>query len=852
MLVPLLAALALQVPIGPSSATSSDSVALARARDHGDSARVLRRIARRVPVTAEHERTAFRDPLARELLLAARAARVRQDSTLTSYDATAYQRLSVGMGFRQIGRDRLFLRSETATRVRWSRDVGAWVDVIGRRAVFPMVREAEGEMDMDDAAPLPYYPGRETLWIGTGMVKADVDPTEFVHPLARGSEAYYHYATGDSLRLELGNGRSVRLRELRITARKPEWNLVVGSFWFDVASGQLVRAAYRISVPMDIWKVATTEDPQAMDDVPALVKPMITPMVANVDAITVEYGLFNGFWMPRLQALDASARVSFMRVPVRLEERFKYANVNALDTTLSPINLSERRRRRYGTLSVAVRDSLHAADSAARADANDIRDDMEVSVGFRLGSSDRSNDAQRDSIREEIRERVREMRELPRPERDSAVARYRRDLAGGMRDSLRQALLASRRLRKLQCDTSAYRVSTFTRFDGAVKIAQRVPCDESTLATSPELPPSIYEAGEELFGTRERDELVKALGLGLQAGWGPRRPQLHYGLADGVFRYNRVEGLSLGIGADMALGMGYTAHGKARYALASGRPFAEIGFSRSNGRRTISVTGFRRLAVADDWGSPLSFGGALASMLYARDEGFYYHALGGEIIWQHGLTGALQWRAFAERQTSAPVATRWSLFGGAHDSRFPGSFLAAESDFAGVEARARRTFGLDPDRLRLSTDIRAELATARDDRYARIAADLDFTRPITRSLSAHLGAYGGTSIGALTAQRMWRLGGLQTVRGQLAGTHVGDAFWLAHLELGTRSTGLKPVLFYDAGWAGERSTFARSNKPISGAGVGFSALDGLLRFDLARGIYPGRKLRADFYVEARF
>ena len=708
MIAILLAALAIQVQVGGASTVQADSISLSKARDKGDSASVLRRIARRVPVTEAHLRTAFRDTLARNLVLHARAARVNQDSTLKSYDATAYQRLSVGMGFRQIGRDRLLLRSETATRVRWSRDVGAWVDVLGRRSVFPMIKEAEGGVDMDDAAPLPYYPGREALWVGGGdMVKADVDPTEFIHPIARGAEAYYHYATGDSLRLELGNQKFVRLRELRVTARKPQWNLIVGSFWFDVTSGQLVRAAYRMSVQMDIWEVAKADDPTSMDDVPMLVKPMITPMVATIDAITVEYGLFNGIWMPRLQAIDASGRVSFMRVPVRLEQRFKYASVNALDTTLSPIVVSERRRRRYDSLSVAARDSALAADSVARANADEVGEAMEVNIGLSLGArSSKASKAQRDSLREEIRERVREMRDLPPAEKDSMLARYRRARDHGNKDSLRLALLDSRRVRRVQCDTSAWRVSTHTRFDGAVKVAQRTPCDESKLATSPELPGSIYEAGEELFGERERDELVKALGLGLQAGWGPQRPRFHYGLADGVFRYNRVEGLSLGVSADMALGLGYTAHSNVRYAFASERPFAELGFNRSNGRTTIGVNAYRRLAVSDDWGSPLSFGSSLAAALYGRDEGFYYQTLGGEVLWQRGTTGAFRWRAFAERQRSAPVVTERSLFGGAHDSRVIPNLAANESDFIGLATSGRKSYGLDPDRLRLTMDLR--------------------------------------------------------------------------------------------------------------------------------------------------
>src|SRR5689334_17466016 len=98
---------------------------------------------KRIPVTPELEATAFRDPAARTLLLAAREARMRQDSALLAYDATAYQRISAGLGFRAFGRDRLLFRSENVSRVRWSRDNGTWIDLKGARTAIPMVKDAD-------------------------------------------------------------------------------------------------------------------------------------------------------------------------------------------------------------------------------------------------------------------------------------------------------------------------------------------------------------------------------------------------------------------------------------------------------------------------------------------------------------------------------------------------------------------------------------------------------------------------------------------------------------------------------------------------------------------------------------
>src|ERR1051326_9507616 len=121
--------------------------------------------------------------------------------------------------------------------------------------------------------------------------------------------------------------------------------------WFDTKSGQLVRAAYLFSVPVDIWAVATEDDPKSMDDVPIWVKPMITPMKAEVSAIAVEYGLHEGrFWLPRLRLAEGSAQVSFMHVPFKMEESFKYASVNGKDS-LPPIKIAETPARSSTRLS---------------------------------------------------------------------------------------------------------------------------------------------------------------------------------------------------------------------------------------------------------------------------------------------------------------------------------------------------------------------------------------------------------------------------------------------------------------------------------------------------------------------
>lgn len=772
MILPALAlALQTSVTIGPGDRISEP-----------DS---LRRAPRRIAVTDEMRRTAFKDAGARELLLKARSARMTQDSLLVSYDAKSYQRISVGMGLRAIARERLAFRMENATRVRWHKDAGARVEVLGSRAAVPIA--GQGEMpargaDMAEMIAIPYYPGKEQLWVGGGLAKAEVDERELVHPIAEGSEAYYTFATGDSIIMTLPDGKRITLRELRITAREPKWNVTVGSFWFETGSAHLVRAVYRLSTPMDIWAEASREEPEDMDEVPVWVRPLITPMTADITAISVEYGLYNQrFWLPKVAGMEGHARVSFMRIPLKWEERYTYEAVNGLDS-LPVVKVAEV------TTTQEYRDSL-----------------------FKAGV---------DTV------------EARKMARSYALAQ--------------DSLVRNRRIET--CKTNTTYTVTRMRSEGALATALEFPCDSTRLTRSADLPASIYDDGEELFGVNERDELIKSLTFGLQPGWGPQPPKVEYGLS--YTRFNRIEGFSTGGALKHTLGDGYTAELGLRGSFADKQVNGDLTVMRSNGRRNLRGTAYRRLAVSSDFGDPLSFGASVATLLYARDEGFYHRAWGAEVAGEPTQPGGFSWRLFGEQQFNASVENDWSLFGGANDDRYIGNVGAVKGWYYGGGARWRTARGLDPNGWRLATDLRAEAATGEGD-YVRGLFETTVSRGLG-PLTASLTGAAGSSTGELPAQRHFFLGGLQTVRGQTAGTGFGEAFWMSRLELGGTHAGVRPVVFGDLGWAGPRDGWSDIVRPMSGVGVGASFLDGMIRVDLARGMHPRWQTRLDLYLEARF
>ena len=771
------------------------------ARAHMDNDRErVRRPVKRIPVTPALMASAFADEQARSLVLRARAAQYHVDSSLRAYDAKAYQRFSMGLGLRIAGRERLFMRAEQSQHILWDRDRGALVHVTGARWGMPMIGHIDDDdpdLEAGEMLALPYIPGRDRLWpIGTFEARVqrnngEVDENNIVHPMGAGAEAYYKYSIGDSVAFRLPSGKEFRLIELRMRPRVEHWNTVVGSLWFDRESWQLVRAAYRLSAPMDIWMVAREnrdstdkEDPQA--DIPFWLKPALNPMRATISGITQEFSLQEQqWWLPISQQAEGLVEVGKVRIPIEIEERFTYASVTS---TPAPASVD----------SVLV---TYHVDSLTR-------DSLET-IKKTLG--------------------------------DSAY-----NLARKSRDSVRTA-------ERKRCNTERG-TRTTTRDEGGAKILVVIPCDSAALARSPDMPASLYASTEALFGPTDRDELMaEALALKAQAEGGGSKTIFYTGIGGGLLRYNRVEGLAVAARAEKSLGSGYSATALARLATADLHPSGEVTLSRTDGRRIVGAGAYHRLDVAGDFGEPFGLGASLGALLFGHDDGLYYRSTGIEFTRSMADGRGIQWRLFGEHQGNAPLQTQASLprlFG--HGASFDPNITAQRADIGGLGARLTRTFGLNPHGWRLYSDMKAEIAGGSYD-FARGLLDETISHGLGPRLDGALTGAGGWTGGRVPTQRLFYVGGSRSVRGQPPGSNVGNAFWLARAELGSSFVGARPVIFYDLGWAGSRDAWQHPGRPLSGAGVGVSFLDGLFRFDVAKGIHPKQGgVRVDTYIEARF
>ncbi len=765
---------------------------------------------RRIPTVAELS-SAFATPETRSFVERARVERLRVDSTLDSCKATSYERVTAGGRLAAAGRERMLGRRETVGDVTWSRAAGAHVTLSGRRrqrSTGFALPNPTGDL----LVPIPWYPGMDALWLpssngptGAGGRAVEADTTDLVHPLSLGSEAYYTFALGGSASITTQDGRRITLRELRTRPRTPSWKLSVGSYWFDTDRMQLVRAVYRLSVPYDVW----TEVANAGEKGPPwYVKAIAQPLKAELQAVTLEYGLHEmRFWLPRVRRVDGTVRAGPLEATVTIEQGFRYESVNALVAmpTIPDANLALR----------AEYDSLYGPWQQLWRDRQALRTAADSALWNRR-----------------------------RAVLDSAFTLY-----GTRMD--RQAAA--------DCRRDGVRYQAGTRLGDAVVTRVVIPCDSVKLANAPELSGGLLATRAEVYASTTDDATREALALDVQAQFDPQPLTAHTGLE--YLRDNRVEALSVGGALRQQLGAGWRWELNARGSLGDQQLNGEWSATRSNGGGEFSVAGYRRLVQADDYGAAFGPFASLQNLLSAQDEQFYSRAAGAEAVWRHDGrgTGAVrrELRLFAEWQqgvrTQSTVSLPW-LFDRSRtfDEQVIDTLPYPRGASYGVQWRVSAARGVEQEGWRFGSASRIEAATGAWD-YVRAATDLSLNRAITSTVRATATVSGGTSTGTLPLHRWWNIGGWQTVRGLTAGSLRGDAYWMSRGELTWARAGrLQPGVFWDAGWAGDRRDFGAHRNVRTSVGGG-AALFGLpIRIDAARELAAGAQWRVDLYAPIRF
>jgi hypothetical protein len=365
----------------------------------------------------------------------------------------------------------------------------------------------------------------------------------------------------------------------------------------------------------------------------------------------------------------------------------------------------------------------------------------------------------------------------------------------------------------------------------------RVPADSAALLTSAHLPPSAYADGPALID----DDEIRAILDRLRDSGAPTEfvgPRLYWGFdRPGLLRYNRVEGLSTALRVGTEYGR-LTGDLTARVAWADRRePGVSLALRWEGQSYQARLGAYRELVALEPAENPFGIANSLSTLLWGRDDGDYFRALGAELAGgpAPGPLARLDWRLYAERHY--PVGNRtWTTLRRLWNKEDPfrPNIPADSAELLGATLDFRLSRGLDPLGVRWGARLSLDGAMG-SHRFLRPGAVVNLSAPLPGGVLGAFEAAAGSVVGEAPVQRNWFLGGSASLRGYHPLTLAGTAFWRTRLEVGTRFPAGRLILFSDLGWAGQREQFPGSDY-LAGAGVGASLLDGLIRFDLARAL----------------
>lgn len=388
-----------------------------------------------------------------------------------------------------------------------------------------------------------------------------------------------------------------------------------------------------------------------------------------------------------------------------------------------------------------------------------------------------------------------------------------------------------------------------------------VPQDRTRIATSPHLPPPIWEESAGFPSDQELEQYVETLanlpappveGLPINFNWGWARPDL--------IRYNRVEGPAVGGTLDAAIGGPYSLVATGYFGFADLRPKVRLNLQRSTVLRRLTLGAYYELQATDPMGKYLGFGNSAYAFFFGRDDGEYFRAYGADLTWRPPVDAreSFLFRAYAERQEAVEKKIDFALFrvfdGG---WEFRPNVAADDIDEAGAELRLSPWWGTDPYHAQFGLELYGQGARYRitgesgGTNYGRASATLRVAIPLAKAKwRVGMEAGGGHTWGDAPMQRTWFMGGARTLRGYPASTLFGPTFGRGRVEVARVFDIGTATLFGDAGWAGVDSEFD-SGDILYAVGLGGSVLDGLIRFDLSHGLTgPAKQFRIDLYVDA--
>ncbi len=358
------------------------------------------------------------------------------------------------------------------------------------------------------------------------------------------------------------------------------------------------------------------------------------------------------------------------------------------------------------------------------------------------------------------------------------------------------------------------------------------PASELTLPSAEELERRAQQLGPEIVGRKMFS--------------------IQYDRLPEFIRYNRAEALGVGLNGryDIPRRPFWSIGGGIGFGVADLAFKGKLDFRYDAPGRRVQLAGYSEYhlagkALTDD--KRANGSAALRAFFLGRDDADYYRASGA------ALTGGKRWGRFSgragigwEHHSSVPKKTDIAIPGIWLDTVFQDNPPVVEDGFWRGDLAGTLYLG---DWTRPTN--RAELVLGLEGGSG--ADSLDYLQPraaiearfdLGKSIALAFLTKGGWTAGDAPIQRLWRIGGLETVRGFVFGTQAGESYWTGRLEASPRRKAITPVVFGDVGWAGLTNEWPGED-PLWSFGVGASFLWGIFRTDL---VFPkAEEVWLEFY-----
>jgi len=311
-----------------------------------------------------------------------------------------------------------------------------------------------------------------------------------------------------------------------------------------------------------------------------------------------------------------------------------------------------------------------------------------------------------------------------------------------------------------------------------------------------------------------------------------------------LLQYNRVQGLSFGLGYRMPLpgSKSAMAYATVRYGISDERVTARVSVLTGKANLRVALTVFQDIVDVDSVSPGRSIPNTVNSLFAGHDNGDYAFSRGASVRVERSMRARLALIVGAQVEGLKSVASVAhsevnDLLGGT--GIFPPNPPVEEGTFTSASVQLRyqgRT------RWVLTSDLLAGSGRP----TARLFADIQ--RAIGTGLGVTLRLKAGIASDG-PPQSLFRLGGLNTVRGFEYGTVRAPAYWASQIDVTPFKGRIRPVAFFDVGQAAEVSDLP-SSSALAGGGIGLSLFGGLVRFDLSEALSPdsGGKVRFDLVI----